>query len=92
MMWNNFMISNKNSSYVFIEGSEYRFGKKSAGLHWIEEKFDENFKQVISNFLKEKLPRIYELLDKYKDKIDINILKSRDEADNYIKKMNKNIR
>ena len=54
----------------------------------LEEKLDENFKQVISNFSKEKLPRIYELLDKYKDEIDINIFKSRDEADNYIQKIN----
>lgn len=73
---------------VCIEGAKSRVGKKREDLPWIEEKLDENFKQVISNFSKEKLPRIYELLDKYKDEIDINIFKSRDEADNYIQKIN----
>lgn len=35
---------------------------------------------------KEELPKIYELLNKYKDNIDINIFNSRNEADNFIKK------
>ncbi len=71
-----------------VEGAKSRIGKKRENLPWIEEKLDEDFKQVIINFSKEKLPRIYELLDKYKDSIDINILNSREEADNFIKKMN----
>ncbi len=73
---------------ICVEGAKSRIGKKREDLPWIEEKLDEDFKQVIINFSKEKLPRIYELLDKYKDSIDINILNSREEADNFIKKMN----
>ncbi len=72
---------------ICLEGAKSRIGKKRKDLPWIEEKLDEDFKQVIINFSKEKLPRIYELLDKYKDNIDINILNSREEADNFIKKM-----
>ena len=70
---------------VCIEGAESRIGKKRDDLPWTEEKLDEKFKQSIIDFKDEKLPKIYELLNKYKDKLDIIIFKSREEADNYIK-------
>lgn len=72
---------------VCITGAESRIGKKREDLPWIEEKLDENFKQLIINFSKDKLPQIYKLLDKYKDNRNIIIFKSRAEADNYIKKL-----
>ena len=46
---------------------------------------------IVIDFSKEKLPKIYELLDKYKDNIDINIFYSRNEADNFINKMLKKL-
>ena len=58
-------------------------------LSFLEEKLDENFKQCIINFTNEKLPQIYKLLDKYKMNHSIFIFKSRDEADNYIRNMEK---
>ncbi len=73
---------------ICIEGAKARVGKRREDMPWVEEKLDDDFKQVIINFSKEKLPQIYELLDKYKDNIDINIFNSREEADNFIKKMN----
>lgn len=72
---------------VCIEGAESRIGNKRDDLPWIEEKLDDNFKQVIIDFSKEKLPKIYELLNKYKGKKNINVFYSRKEADNYINKM-----
>ncbi len=72
---------------VCMEGAKSRIGKKREDLPWVEQVLDENFEQVISNFSKEKLPRIYELLNKYKDNIDVNIFYSREEADNYIEKL-----
>ena len=72
---------------VCIEGAKSRIGKKREDLPWIEQKFDENFKQVIMDFSKERLPKIYELLDKYKNNIDINIFHSREDADIFIKKL-----
>ena len=44
-----------------------------------------NFKSDVEIlFVNEKLPQIYELLNKYKEKRKIIIFKSREEADNYI--------
>ena len=70
---------------VCLSGAQSRIGKKREDLPWLEEKFDENFKNWILNFEKEKLPQIYDLLDKYKENKNIVIFKSREEADNYIK-------
>lgn len=69
---------------VCLAGAESRVGKKRDDLPWVEEKLDEEFKQVILNFLKQKLPYIYELIDKYKDNKKVIIFKSREEADSYI--------
>lgn len=70
---------------VCLSGAQSRIGKKREDLPWLEEKFDEDFKNWILNFEKEKLPQIYDLLDKYKENKNIVIFKSREEADNYIK-------
>lgn len=72
---------------VCLSGAEERVGKKREDLPWIEEKFDEEFKQIIVDFSKKKLPQIYKLLEKYKQNKNIVIFKSREEADEYLKKM-----
>lgn len=72
---------------VCLSGAEERVGRKREDLPWIEEKVDEEFKQIIVDFSKNKLPQIYKLLEKYQKNKNIVIFKSREEADNYIKKM-----
>ena len=69
---------------VCLAGAESRIGKKRDDLPWVEEKLDDEFKQCILNFSKEKLPQIYELLEKYKESKKIVIFKSREEADTYV--------
>ena len=70
---------------VCLEGAKSRVGKKREDMPWVEEKLDENFKQTIVSFKNEKLPQIYELLNRYKEHLNIIIFKSREEADNYIR-------
>ena len=53
-------------------------------MPWTEDEFDEEFKQYIIDFSKDNLPKIYELLDKYRDTKKIIIFKSRKEADDYL--------
>lgn len=69
---------------ICLEGAKSRIGKKRDDLPWIEEKLDENFEQCIINFKDKKLPQIYELLNKYKEKHNVIVFKSREESDNYI--------
>lgn len=70
---------------ICIKGAESRIGKKRDDIPWVEENFDEKFKECIINFSGEKLPQIYKLLDKYKYNTNIIIFKTREEADNFIK-------
>ena len=72
---------------ICLAGAESRVGKKRDDLPWVEEKLDEEFKQVILNFSKEKLPHIYELIENYKNNKKIVIFKSREEAEEYISKV-----
>jgi len=53
-------------------------------LPWVEESFNEEFRQVIIDFPKKKLPQIYELIEEYKKNKNIIIFKTREEADNYL--------
>ena len=69
---------------VCIKGAKARIGKKREDLPWVEEKFDEKFEQSIIKFSEEKLPQIYELLNKYKEKLNIFVFKTREEADTSI--------
>lgn len=72
---------------VCLAGAESRVGKKRDDIPWVEEKLNDEFRQVILNFPKEKLPHIYELIEKYKKDKKIIILKSRDEAEKYLLKL-----
>ena len=76
------------STELCLSGIEERKGKARSDMPWVEEKLDENFKQCILDFANEKLPKIYELLDKYEENLNTIIFKSREEADNYIRTIN----
>ena len=51
-----------------LSGAKSRIGVKRKDLPWIEENFNEEFRQSIIDFPKKKLPQIYELIEKYKKK------------------------
>ncbi len=67
-----------------IDGVMSRIGKARSDMPWIEEDFDPEFKLWISEFAEKELPRIYSLLEKYKDK-NIIIFNSRSAATEYLK-------
>ena len=67
-----------------LSGARSRIGVEREDLPWIEENFNEEFRQLIIDFPKKKLPQIYELIEKYKKKKNIIIFKTREEADNYL--------
>lgn len=71
---------------VCLSGVKSRIGKKRVDMPWIETEFDEEFKQWILDFPNIRLPKIYVLLEKYKENKQIIIFKSRQEADAYFEK------
>ena len=73
---------------VCLAGAKSRIGRKREDLPWIEDEFDEEFKQWIIDFPKTQLPLIYELLKKYQSSKEIVVFRSRQEANNYLKTIN----
>ena len=73
---------------VCLAGAAARVGTKRDDLPWVEDELDEEFRQWIVDFPNEKLPQIYQMLDKCRDK-NIVIFKSRQEAEDYLQKLEK---
>ena len=69
---------------VCLAGAKDRVGKKREEIPWVEEELDEEFRQWIVDFPKEKLPQIYELLERYGEGKEIHILHSREDANKYL--------
>lgn len=72
------------STYECLKVAYERAGTARDDLPFIENELDKEFEKRIIDFSNEKLPKIYELLNKYNDK-NIIIFKSRQEAEEYIK-------
>lgn len=74
---------------VCLSGVESRVGQVREDMPWIENEFDGEFKQFIIDFPKERLPRIYELIERYRTDKRVVIFKSREEAEDYLKGINR---
>ena len=72
-----------------LKGVESRIGTKRSDIPWVEEEFDPEFKEWIINWFKDVLPKVHDLIEKYKNK-NIIVFADRDEANNYLKKLNFN--
>lgn len=69
---------------VCLSGVENRVGQVREDMPWVETEFDPEFKRWIMDFPEQRLPQIYELLDKYRDGRKIIVFQSRQEADGYL--------
>ncbi|WP_251318117.1 adenylate kinase [Flintibacter muris] len=70
---------------ICLAGAEARIGQAREDLPWLETEFDPEFRQWIVDFPKNELPQIYELLEYHGGGKNIVVLKSRKEADDYLK-------
>lgn len=68
-----------------IDGAISRIGKARNDTPFIDTDFDPLLKDEIERFKDEVLPKIYKLLEEYKQGREIIVFKSREEADKYIK-------
>lgn len=67
-----------------MQGATDRIGKERYDLPWLETELDPEFAGFIEEFKEKSLPKIYNLLEKYKNEKQIVIFKSREEADEYL--------
>ena len=60
----------------------------AADLPWVEDEqeLDPAFRQYILDFPGDQLPRIYELVDQYRETRNITVFHSREEADRWIER------
>ena len=70
---------------VCLDGAISRLGKKRYDMPWIDTELDPNLKKEIEDFPSKNLPKIYELIDKYKDSKTVIIFKSRGQADAFLR-------
>ena len=69
---------------VCLQGATERLGKARYDMPWIDTELDPKFKQEIEEFPEKNLPKIYELLEQYKENKQIVIFKSRQQAEEYL--------
>ena len=70
---------------VCLSGAASRIGKKREDMPWVEEEFDEEFRQWIIDFPRDQLPFVDKKLEQYRSKREIILFKSRQEAEYYLK-------
>lgn len=70
-----------------IQGATDRIGKDRYDMPWLETELDPEFEVFIREFPETTLPKIYSLIEKYKEDKTVVIFKSHEEADEYIRKL-----
>ena len=68
---------------VCLQGATERLGKARYDMPWIDTELDPKLRQEIEEFPEKNLPRIYELVEQYKQNKQIVIFKSREQAEEY---------
>ena len=70
-----------------IDGAVSRLGKERYDVPWIDTELDPWLKEEIEQFPQKNLPKIYELLDRYKQGKKIVVFKSRKDADEFLERL-----
>ena len=77
-------------SDVCLEGIRARRGVPRSDLPWIETEEDEEFFSFVKRFGQTERPRILALLEQYKDRKNIIVLKDRREAERFLASLGQN--
>ena len=75
------------SPEICIHGATARLGKERADFPWVDKELSADLKRSIEEFSIKSLPKIYDLLEKYKDGKEIIVFKSREAANDYLKSL-----
>ena len=72
---------------VCVQGAIERLGKTRYDMPWIDTTLDPKLEQEIRGFPDKVLPRIYELLVKYRTGKQVVVFKSRVDTDEYLNRI-----
>lgn len=67
-----------------LSGAAARIGTVREDMPWVEQEFDPEFRQYILDFQTDQLPRIYDLVEQYRETRQITVFRSRAEADRWL--------
>ena len=73
---------------VCLQGATDRLGKGRYDVPWIDTELSPQFKNEIESFPQMVLPKVYELLERYKDGKTVIVFKSREQADAFLSDSN----
>ena len=74
-----------------LDGVRSRRGKQREDLPWVETEEDAEFMEYIRGFTEKNRPVILDLLEKYKDGRRVIILKSREDAEVFLKQIEREL-
>lgn len=72
-----------------LAGAESRIGKPREDMPWTEDTMDDEFRQWIVEFPTRQLPVVRSLLSEYRQKLNIFEFRSRDDADGFLSRYDK---
>lgn len=72
---------------ICLKHIEGRIGTKREDIPFIEDEFEEEFREYVINFPKTKLIKIKNLIEKYKNNKTIFVFKTNDETDEYLRRL-----
>ncbi len=76
---------------ICMQGIREREGTKRDDMSWEVMEADAMFLNEVKNYIPEQRPKVYQLLDKYKRDKEIIIFRTREEAENWLMKIRKEI-
>ena len=69
---------------VCLQGAIDRLGKERYDVPWVDRELDPKFREEIECFANNKLPEIFNLLEKHGQNKNIVVFKTREESDKFI--------
>lgn len=72
---------------ICMQGIRNREGTKRDDMPWEVAETDAMFLNEVKNYIPEQLPKVYQLIDKYKYSKEIIIFKTREEAEQWLLKL-----
>ena len=67
-----------------LNGAASRIGTAREDMPWVEQEFDPGFRQYILDFQRDQIPKIYELVEQYRQTRRITVFRSREDADQWL--------
>ncbi|MDE7281857.1 MAG: adenylate kinase [Ruminiclostridium sp.] len=72
---------------VCLQGIRERAGTKRDDMPWETAETDDVFLNEVKKYIPEQLPKVYQLLDKYKHNKEVIVFKTREEAEKWLMKI-----